>query len=106
MKRQLTEFAKEISCVFFHGTKVKGESNWFDTFALLTRAIEKQLPKRKKIVLFFDEFPWMVTPRSRLLQALDHYWSQNRRVKLIICGSAASWIINNIVNHKGGSIIA
>jgi hypothetical protein len=48
----------------------------------------------------------MATPRSKLLQALDHYWnrfwSQNNRVKLVVCGSSASWIIKNIVDNKGG----
>ncbi len=30
----------------------------------------------KNIVLFLDEFPWMSTPKSRLLQNLDYYWNQ------------------------------
>ena len=62
--------------------------------------------KVKKIVLFFDELPWMATKRSRLLQTLDYYWNRywvdNKQLKLIICGSSASWIIKNIVNNKGG----
>jgi len=56
--------------------------------------------------LFFDEFPWMATKNSRLLQNLDYFWNQhwskNDRIKLIICGSSASWIINKIINNKGG----
>ncbi len=106
LKHQILAFTKEIGRAFLHGTELKVKSNWFDTFELLTEIIEKQVSKGKKIVLFFDEFPWMVTPRSSLLQVLDHYWnqrwSQNRNIKLIICGSAASWIIANIIHHKGG----
>ena len=106
IKLQLTEFAKETSRVFFHSAEIKGENNWFDAFELLTQVIKKQVPRRKKIVLFFDEFPWMATPRSRILQALEyywnHHWSQNNAIKLIICGSAASWIIGNIIHNKGG----
>ncbi len=53
-----------------------------------------------------DEFPWMATKNSRLLQALDYYWNQywvtNDQIKLIICGSSASWIINKIIHNKGG----
>ena len=60
----------------------------------------------RKIVLFFDEIPWMMTKKSRLLQTLDYYWNQhwsnNKRVKLIICGSSASWIIKKVINDKGG----
>ena len=106
LARQLIEFTKEISRTFFHGTELKERKNWFDTFELLTDAINKQIPKNKKVILFFDEFPWMATARSRLLQALDYYWnrhwSQDNRIKLIVCGSAASWIIRNIVDNKGG----
>ncbi|MES2198546.1 MAG: ATP-binding protein [Chlamydiota bacterium] len=106
MKQQLLEFTKEISRVFFHGTELKEKKNWFDTFQFLTDIFETQIPKNKKIVLFFDEFPWMATAKSRLIQALDYYWnrhwSQDSRIKLIICGSSASWIIKNIINDKGG----
>lgn len=44
--------------------------------------------------------------KTSLLQAIDYYWnrywSAMPQVKLIICGSAASWIIKNILNNKGG----
>lgn len=84
----------------------KASGRQFDTFELLTEAIEKQVPKNKTVVLFFDEFPWMVTHKSNLLKALEYYWNRHwsldRRIKLIICGSAASWIIKNIINNKGG----
>ncbi len=56
--------------------------------------------------LFLDELPWMVTPKSGLLQAIDYYWnrywSHNNYIKLIVCGSSASWIIKKIINNKGG----
>ncbi len=48
----------------------------------------------------------MATPRSRLLTALElywnRYWSFDERLKLIICGSATSWIIEKIINNTGG----
>lgn len=103
--RQLSEFIKEISRVFFENIELKEKNNWFDTFELLTESLQRT-HEDKKIILFFDEFPWMATHRSKLLQALDFYWnrhwSQNKRIKLVICGSAASWIIQNIINNKGG----
>jgi hypothetical protein len=74
-------------------------------FEMMQTAIS-QLPKNQKVVLFFDEFPWLVTPRSRLLQVLEYYWNQywsnDRRIKLIVCGSLSSWIIRNIINNTGG----
>jgi AAA+ ATPase superfamily predicted ATPase len=106
LKTQLKEFTKVISQVFYQGTEIKEKGSWLETFELLTEVINKQVPKDKKVVLFFDEFPWMASPKSNLLQALDYYWnrywSEDSRIKLIVCGSVASWIIRNIVNNKTG----
>ena len=67
--------------------------------------IEKA-PKTEKVILFFDELPWLATPKSGVLSALDHflnrYLSRMNNVILIICGSAASWMIDNIINDTGG----
>lgn len=105
MLEQITNFTTRISEVFYEGLKLAEEKNWNGAFKLLTNVLSKQ-DKNKKIILFFDEFPWMATKNSRLLQNLDYYWNQywskNERIKLIICGSAASWIIDKIVNNKAG----
>lgn len=105
MQNQIKHFTSQISKVFYHGVELKNKKNWDDTFELLTKAMDS-VSKNQKIVMFFDEFPWMVTQNSRLLQCLDYYWNQHwsndKRIKLIICGSSASWILDNIVNNKGG----
>lgn len=102
---QISHFTKEIGSIFYHGISLKQGKNWDETFEILTKAINT-LEKNKKIVLFFDEFPWMATRKSKLLQTLDYYWNQHwsddKRIKLIICGSSASWIIDKIINNKGG----
>lgn len=104
-KKQLRQFTNIISDVFYNGAELKLKNNWLDTFEMLTSSIKKT-PNDKKIVIFMDEFPWMVTRRSGLLEAVDYYWNRfwvhDRRIKLIICGSSASWIINNIINNQGG----
>ena len=80
-------------------------TSWMKAFDMLTKAID-QLPKSKSFVIFLDELPWLATAKSGLLQALDHFWNTewvNRpNIKLIVCGSAASWILDNIVNARGG----
>ncbi len=105
LKEQLREFAKQIGATFYQGPSLIPRSNWIDAFEDLTQAINK-MPKEKKIVLFFDEFPWIATPRSKLITALELYWNRywvfDNRIKLIICGSSTSWIIENIINNKGG----
>jgi hypothetical protein len=66
----------------------------------------EQKKSRKKRVIFLDEFPWLDTPRSRFLSAFDHFWNswatKQSNLVVVICGSAASWMIQNVVRNKGG----
>ncbi|MBF5058664.1 AAA family ATPase [Candidatus Neptunochlamydia vexilliferae] len=102
---QLGEFAKQLGVAFYKGASITSRRTWIKAFEDLTRAIN-EIPKDRKIILFFDELPWMATPRSKLLTALELYWNRywvfDDRIKLIICGSATSWVIENIINNKGG----
>ncbi|MES2200469.1 MAG: ATP-binding protein [Chlamydiota bacterium] len=103
---QLKEFSREVGRVFYgKNLDLKPASNWMNAFQMLADAIEN-CGNKKKIVIFFDEFPWMALRKTKLLQALDYYWNRywvsNPSIKLIVCGSAASWIIKNILNSKGG----
>lgn len=105
LQDQLKEFAKQIGETFYGGVTPAFNQSWLDTFDVLNKSI-KNIPTSQKIILFFDEFPWMATKRSKLLQALEYYWnrywSHDNRIKLIVCGSSASWIIDKIINNKGG----
>lgn len=53
-----------------------------------------------------DELPWLASPKSGFLQALDYAWNHDLsrfpNVLLIVCGSAASWIIKKVIKDKGG----
>ena len=89
-----------------HKSAEGGEApkNWFIAFQRLITYLEcLDTPKK---VIFFDELPWFDTPKSSFLQALDHFWnswaSARTDIILIVCGSAASWMINKLINHKGG----
>ena len=102
---QIENFTKDISKAFYNNAPLTAPKKWLHAFDMLNDAINIA-PPHKKIVIFLDELPWMATPKSKVLQQLDyfwnHYWSHNSKVKLIICGSSASWIIKNIINNKGG----
>lgn len=105
LAKQIKHFTQQMSRVFLDGLTLEAAKDWDSTFDKLTTLIDR-LPEGRKIVLFFDEFPWMVTRKSQLLESLDYYWNQfwsdNPKIKLIICGSAASWIVQKIVQNKGG----
>ena len=103
-KQQLYSFTIEFTRVFGKPPSIR-IGNWFDALNELRVAIEN-ISSQERIILFFDELPWLATPRSGLLQALDHFWnrymSDDNRVILIVCGSSASWMINKITRDKGG----
>ena len=78
--------------------------NWFDAFDALKDAIRKSDAPKK--ILFLDELPWMDTPKSNFVAALEFFWnswaSARDDVMLVVCGSATSWIINHILKARGG----
>ena len=78
--------------------------SWIEAFYELENYLES-LPEGEKIV-FIDELPWLDTVRSRFVGALEHFWndwaSARNDIKLIVCGSATSWMIDNIINNRGG----
>lgn len=105
LQKQLSEFARQIGITFYGGAAIVPRQSWLDAFEDLTQAMNK-LPADKTITLFLDELPWMATHKSKMLTAIELYWNRhwvfNTRIKLIICGSATSWIIEKIINNRGG----
>ncbi len=79
--------------------------NWLDAFNLL-RILLSSKKGDSKIVVFIDELPWMDTPKSGFLRAFEAFWNSwgcsCNRLLLIVCGSAPSWILNKLINNKGG----
>lgn len=78
--------------------------DWFQAFQYLISALERSTDTQK--VLFLDELPWLDAPKAGFIAALEHFWnswaSARRDVLLIVCGSAASWMITNLINNRGG----
>ncbi|MCF7962766.1 MAG: ATP-binding protein, partial [Pirellula sp.] len=106
MKRQLESFANALRS-HFPKARFSIPSSWLEAFESLRIMISEEPPKRKrKRVLFFDEFPWLETRRSGFLAAFEHFWntfaSQRNDLLVVICGSAASWMIRKVIGSKGG----
>ena len=80
-------------------------NTWMEAFHLLQVYINS-LKGSKKKVLFFDELPWFDTPKSKFLMAFENFWNayctKRNDLVVVICGSAASWMIKKIVKNKGG----
>ncbi|HLP59219.1 MAG TPA: ATP-binding protein [Candidatus Deferrimicrobium sp.] len=103
---QIELFTRAIEETFHKGKiKLAKPRRWLDALKLLTDHLQN-LPKNKTVVLFFDELPWLATRKSGILEAIDYFWntqwSKNPMLKLIVCGSAASWMLEKVIYAKGG----
>ncbi len=102
-KEQLGAFNRQLE--HYSGRKWEVAKEWFDAFAQLREYLES-VSGNKPIVVFLDELPWMDTHRSRFIKAFEYFWNSwgatNKRLKLIVCGSATTWMRENMLSDKGG----
>ncbi len=79
--------------------------SWKEAFELL-RCYLSSLPETEKHIVFFDEMPWMDTPKSGFLSAFEYFWNSYGgaldNLVFILCGSASAWISDHIDHNKGG----
>ena len=105
MSHQLINFHAALINYFPDCEDLPIATTWFQSFQYLIKALER-LPQTTKKTVFFDELPWLDTPNSFFISALEHFWnswaSARSDINLIVCGSAASWIINQLINNTGG----
>ena len=103
---QLRIFAESLSATFYGSVALAQPTSWHDAFRMLQRAIDERPQRGRKCVLFFDELPWIATHRSGCLRELEHFWnawcSGRDDIVVVVCGSAASWMLAKIVNARGG----
>jgi len=87
------------------GLPISAPKNWIQAFNQLIAYLEPLVKSQKKVV-FIDEFPWLHTPRSGFKEAFENFWnmwaSNQKNLIVVVCGSAAAWMIKNIVKNKGG----
>ena len=106
-KQQLVQFHARMVKHFSDKSKheITPAQDWFTAFQQLAEHIEN-LPNKKKKVIFLDELPWLDTHGSHFLSGLEYFWngwaSARNDILLIVCGSAASWMIKNLLRNRGG----
>lgn len=102
INEQLEEFANSL--IIAGIKKVKRPKNWSQAFFILGQYIST-LPEGKKVI-FIDELPWLDTPNSKFVSALDHFWNgwatARKDIVLVVCGSITSWMMDKIVMNYGG----
>ena len=105
LSEQLENFSRSLKKATGSPSDFAVPTNWSVAFDILEKVLEP-IVNKKKAVIFFDEFPWINSPKSNFLKAFDYFWntwaSKHPNLTVVICGSAASWMIQNIVKNKGG----
>lgn len=98
---QLNNFFYSLRHVYPNCNK---PTSWIDAFDQLRTFLENRRSSTK--IVFIDELPWLDTVRSKFVSALEWFWngwaSSRDDIKLIVCGSATSWMIDNLLNNRGG----
>ncbi len=105
LSQQLENFYFQLNAASPKNKKNALPSSWLQAFEQLKFLIDGKKGNGKKVV-FLDEISWFDTPRSGFKAALDSFWNQyaskRKDIILVICGSAASWIIDKVINDRGG----
>lgn len=102
--KQLRGFAKALKKAA--GMRFQPKfSSWEDAFDALEEYVES-LPPEKRKVIFIDEMPWIDTPQSEFVEALESFWNgwgaRRTDIMLIASGSASSWMMDKLVDNPGG----
>lgn len=103
LKMQLRHFTHSL---IRYGADIKEDpTNWLDAFFLLENLLEEKADGNRMLI-FIDELPWLDTPRSGFITAFEAFWngwaSKREDLMLVVCGSAVSWISDNLLGSKGG----
>ncbi len=102
---QLENFNRKLSELLGLQIPQMPPGDWPEALNRLKYYLEPLLSKKKQVI-FFDEFPWIDSHKSGFLSAFDYFWndwaSKQNNLKVIICGSAASWMIRKVIRNRGG----
>ena len=104
-KLQLDHFYDSLLLSGLDATTSEKPSCWREAFLLLRKLLESIRSRRK--VILIDELPWLAGPQSsEMISELGYFWNSwadsQRNIVLVVCGSATSWMLDNVIRDYGG----
>lgn len=103
LRSQLEHFYNSLKLYGMEGDHCP--SSWLEAFFMLEKALQDRDDGSRQLV-FIDELPWLDTPRSGFVTALEGFWNtwacHRSNFMLVVCGSANSWILDKLINNHGG----
>lgn len=112
LKEQFRNFGDELR--ERTGQYFPNPKGWHEAFMMLQSYLEARLMRSAdqddsgegKVIVFIDEIPWLDSAKSGFLREFDLFWnkwgSRQARLKLFVCGSATTWMLNKFVGDRGG----
>ena len=104
LKDQFTAFADAMNDYGFD--MPEQPRDWMKAFIMLKNALKQKVNSGERCVIFIDELPAMDAENSNVAGAIGYFWnnwaSLHDNIIFIICGSATSWMITNVIDSKGG----
>ena len=103
---QFHAFADAMDMYGFSG--VKRPKDWYEAFSVLRRCLTQRMSENTgaECIIFIDELPCFETRKANFVNALGYFWnswaSKQNNLTLIVCGSATSWMMRNVVDSRGG----
>lgn len=88
------------------GYKDRKPRTWMAAFYELSNLLESKIAPGQRCVIFIDELPCFDTAKSGFVRAFGHFWNswaqKHEEILLVVCGSATTWMIDNIIDSHGG----
>ena len=104
-ENQLKKFSEKLLEFSNNSTEIFEPKNWHEAFSLLKKYLSGLRKTKKKKVIFFDEFPWIDHQKSGFLEEFAYWWNDwasTQNLLVVISGSATSWMVRKIIQHRGG----
>ena len=104
-EQQLRNFSYSLKDAQKSATLPPSPIDWLDAFHQLKTYLESLGNPEKRKVVFIDEVPWMASGKSDFLTGFSYFWNSyasKTNIIVVICGSATAWMIQKIINDKGG----
>ena len=100
------EMAAFNDALITYGYKGPKAKTWMEAFAYLAVLLQSKKKRGKRLVVFIDELPCFDTKNARFVHALSYFWNSKGawidNIFFIVCGSATSWMISNLIDNRGG----
>jgi len=102
---QLGHFVDSYRRTFGQDFSLTPPKDWDTAFRILIRGLS-DIESSRRIVVFLDELPWLSSAKSNFIPSLEYFWnswaSGKSNIVVILCGSASSWILDNVIRSHGG----